>query len=300
MAELTGALTHNATWRDYLELTKPRVVLLMILTAMVGMCLASPSAIPLHTFFWGNLGIALAAGSAATINHVIDKHIDGIMRRTERRPLVQGRVTAPRALLFAGLQALLSMLILTYKVNGLTALLSFLALIGYAGVYTLYLKRATPQNIVIGGIAGAAPPLLGWAAVTGTVAPHALLLVLIIFAWTPPHFWALAIHRVEDYKKAEIPMLTNTHGIRYTKLQILLYTWLLVAVSLLPFATRMSGVIYLAGTLALNGRFLWWAYRLYRSDNPSYPLKVFRYSIYYLMYLFLFLLVDHYLLALRF
>lgn len=284
----------TATWKDYLQLCKPRVVLLMILTSAVGMCLASQGSFPWQALLFGNLGIALAASSAAAINHLLETHLDQLMQRTQRRPIVQGKVSIKSAVLFAAILGVLSMVILTAFVNALTALLTFATLIGYAGVYTLYLKHATPQNIVIGGLAGAAPPLLGWVAVTGHIDPPSLLLVLIIFAWTPPHFWALAIHRVKDYAKANIPMLPNTHGIRYTKLNILFYTLLLTAVSLLPFVINMSGWIYLVGTILLNIGFIYWAIRLLISKNPTIPFRTFKYSIIYLMLLFALLLIDHY------
>lgn len=284
----------KASWRDYLELCKPRVVLLMILTAVVGMCLASPGMVPWSALFWGNLGIALAAAAAAAINHLADRHIDRVMRRTQHRPLVQGKVSPQKTVLFAGSLCLASLLILVYAVNVLTAILSFASLIVYAFIYTFFLKHLTSQNIVIGGIAGAAPPLLGWVAVTGHIDAEALLLVLIIFVWTPPHFWALAIHRIEDYAAADVPMLPNTHGISFTKQHVWWYTVLLSVVTLLPFAIALSGWIYLISVLMLNARFLQWAWRLKRSEAVNIPMAVFRYSIIYLMLLFVALLVDHY------
>jgi heme o synthase len=280
--------------RAYLELCKPKVVLLMLLTAVVGMFLAVPGWVPLNILIFGNLGIALVAGSAAVANHLADQRIDAIMQRTRKRPLPSGRITPKQAGLFALILGITGTLILIICVNTLTAVLSVLTLIGYAVVYTLYLKRATPQNIVIGGAAGAAPPLLGWTAVSGHIDPNALLLVLIIFVWTPPHFWALAIYRYEEYSKAGIPMLPVTHGIPFTKLSILLYTILLLAVSVLPFVTGMSGGLYVIGALLLGGVFLYWAIRLKNSNNPIIALKTFRYSIVYLMALFVVLLVDHY------
>lgn len=286
-------------WRAYLELCKPRVVALMLLTAMVGMYLASPGWVALDRLAWALLGIGLMAGSAATVNHIIDQHIDVLMRRTEKRPLPTGTVTPCAATLFAILMGSVGLLILALFVNDLTAGLTFLALIGYAGIYTLYLKRATPQNIVIGGLAGAAPPLLGWTAVTNHIDPHSLLLVLIIFVWTPPHFWALAIHRYQDYAKAEIPMLPVTHGIAYTKRSIFLYTLLLLAVSLLPFATHMSGWIYALGAVALGLGFVYWAWILLITQRSDAAIKTFRYSIFYLMVLFIVLLFDHYWIAQR-
>lgn len=282
-------------WRDYYELCKPRVVALMLLTVVVGMQLASPGFISLYTLFFGILGIALSASSAAVINHLVDHRIDAIMGRTERRPLPAGRLTPKQALHFALVLGGAGMLVLIVFVNLLTALLTFATLIGYAGIYTLYLKRATPQNIVIGGAAGAAPPLLGWTAVTGHLDPHALLLVLIIFTWTPPHFWALAIARYHDYAKANIPMLPVTHGIPFTKLSILLYTILLSATSLLPYVTELSGMFYLVATLLLDIGFLYFAVKLILSKKVQVAMQTFRYSILYLMLLFLILLIDHFL-----
>lgn len=288
----------QAGWRDqfndYLELCKPRVVALMILTSIVGMFLAVPGMVPWDVLLLGNLGIALVSASGAVINHVIDRRIDTVMARTHKRPVAEGRVSPAKALLFALTIGLSGMMILLFFVNPLCAWLTLAAFVGYALIYTGYLKRATPQNIVIGGIAGAAPPLLGWSAVTGTVDPHALLLVLIIFAWTPPHFWALAIHRKADYAKANIPMLPVTHGDPYTKLHILLYTMILFAVALLPAATGMSGWIYLIGSGVLGLGFLYRALLLCFGKNPGSPMKTFRYSILYLMTLFVVLLVDHY------
>jgi protoheme IX farnesyltransferase len=282
-------------WRDYLELTKPKVTLLIVFTAVVGMVLASPGWIPLSALVFGTLGIAMASGSAAAFNHILDRRIDAQMSRTRRRPLPTGHMQERHAVVFAALLGLASMLVLWSGVNGLTAALTFCSLIGYAMVYTLWLKRATPQNIVIGGAAGAAPPVLGWAAVTGTVDAHALLLFLIIFTWTPPHFWALAIARRDDYAKVGIPMLPVTHGIPYTRLQILLYTILLVLATLLPFLTGMSGLIYLAAALALNGRFLYFVLALNRGLKADLPMRTFRFSITYLMLLFAALILDHYL-----
>lgn len=281
-------------FRDYYELCKPRVVMLMILTSMVGMALATPHVVPLSIFILGNVGIALSAGAAAVLNHLVDRRIDAVMLRTQKRPIPQGKISPGRALFFAICLIALSMWILFFYVNVLAAVLTFCSLIGYAGIYTLYLKRATPQNIVIGGAAGAAPPLLGWVCVTGHIAPLALILFLIIFVWTPPHFWALAIHRHEEYAKVNIPMLTTTHGIAYTKRSILLYTLLLCAVTILPFATGMCGWLYLACALVLDGIFLYWSVYLTFSDNKAIPMKTFRYSIWYLMFLFTALLFDHY------
>jgi len=293
-----GAMTieaKTALWRDYLELTKPRVVALMILTSVIGMLLAVPGMVPLEVLLWGNLGIALCAGSAATVNHLVDRHIDNKMARTFNRPVAQGRVEPRQALLFAFLLGCAGMAVLLGFINALTAWLTLASLLGYALIYTLFLKRATPQNIVIGGLAGAAPPLLGWTAVTGEISGHALLLVLIIFAWTPPHFWALAVHRRDEYASAGIPMLPVTHGERYTKLHILLYTLILFAASLLPYVTRMSGWLYLAGAVLLGLGFLYHALRLMLGKNPDAGMDTFRYSIVYLMVLFVVLLLDHYL-----
>lgn len=281
-------------WRDYVELCKPKVVALMLLTVLVGMYLATPGWVPLFTLLAALLGIGFCAGSAAAINHLVDKRIDAIMARTRRRPVAVGRVSVKQALLFAGTLAVLGLTILVCCINVLTAVLTFVTLIGYAGIYTGYLKRATPQNIVIGGLAGAAPPLLGWTAITNQMDPQALLLVLIIFTWTPPHFWALAIYRFEEYKHAEIPMLPVTHGIAFTKLNVLLYTILLLVVTVLPFAVGMSGWLYLGGAILLGGRFLYWTIVLYRSEQPAVAMRTFRFSIVYLMLLFVFLLIDHY------
>ena len=281
-------------WRDYLELTKPRVVALLILTAVVGMLLAPHDGIPWTALIAGNLGIALLAGAAAVINHVVDARVDAVMARTHRRPVAQGRVDPQYALLFAALLGVAGTVILALKVNLLTTWLTLASLIGYAVIYTVFLKRATPQNIVLGGLAGAAPPLLGWTAVTDSIHPHALLLVLIIFTWTPPHFWALAIHRREDYAKAGIPMLPVTHGVHYTALQVLLYTILLLIVSLLPWLTGMSGPVYAVAATLLGLRFLHWAVRMVRGQDRLAPIRTFRYSITYLMLLFVALFVDHY------
>ncbi|HTV96777.1 MAG TPA: heme o synthase [Steroidobacteraceae bacterium] len=284
-------------WRDFLELTKPKVSLLIVFTAIVGMVLASPGMVPLPALIFGTLGIALASGSAAAFNHVLDRRIDERMARTRGRPLPTGHLGTEQAIAFASLLGAASMLVLWPTVGALTALLTFFSLIGYAIVYTLWLKRATPQNIVIGGAAGAAPPVLGWAAVTHHIDPQALLLFLIVFTWTPPHFWALAIARRDDYAKAGIPMLPVTHGIPFTRLQIVLYTILLGVATMLPVLSRMSGLIYLLAALALNGRFLYFVLALNREKQarPQLPMRTFRFSITYLMLLFAALIVDHYL-----
>jgi len=281
-------------WRDYYELTKPRVVMLLMLTAIVGMFMATPGMVPLQVLLLGSIGMAFAMGAAAAVNHVVDQRIDAIMARTSNRPIVQGKVSSQKALLFAAVLSILSMFILSFFINPLTAFLTLFGIVGYAFIYTLYLKRATPQNIVIGGLAGAIPPLLGWTAVTNQIDPHALLLVLIIFIWTPPHFWALAIHRRDDYAKAGIPMLPVTHGIPYTQSAVLHYTLLLALCTLLPYLTGMSGLIYLAATLVLNAIFIYYAARLRFAPVPGIAMKTFGYSIVYLMGLFIALLVDHY------
>lgn len=282
-------------WRDYLELCKPRVVLLMLLTVMVGMYLAAPGWVDFHLAFSALIGIGCCAGSAAAINHLVDRRIDSMMERTRKRPVAHGRVSVREALWFAIIMAVTGLAILAFFVNTLTAALTFATIIGYAGIYTGYLKRATSQNIVIGGLAGAAPPLLGWTAVTNQLDPQALLLVLIIFVWTPPHFWALAIYRFEEYQHADIPMLPVTHGIAYTKLSIYLYTILLVVVSVLPFVVGMCGWFYLLGALLLGARFVYWAHKLYKTDKLAVAMQTFRFSIVYLMLLFVCLLIDHYL-----
>ena len=281
-------------WRDYLEITKPKVVLLLVFTALVGMALAVPLWLPLQESVFGLLGIGLAASSAAAINHVIDQRTDAIMKRTENRPIPQGSLTTRQCLIFAVFLGVVAMLILVFLVNPLTAVLTFLSLIGYAIVYTVYLKRATPQNIVIGGAAGAMPPVLGWAAVTNEVTAASLLLFLIVFIWTPPHFWALAIHRRDDYAKVDIPMLPVTHGIPFTRVQIFLYTVLLVIISIFPYLIRMSGPLYLIGALVLGAMFLYHAWKLFDDKADRQPMKTFVFSINYLMWLFGIMLVDHY------
>ncbi len=279
---------------QYLELCKPRVVVLIVFTAVVGMFLAVPGWPPLSALLAGTLGIGLAASSAAAINHLLDHRIDAKMKRTRHRPLASGQLTERNVLIFALSLGLLAMAILVLWVNSLTAVLTFLSLIGYAIVYTAWLKRATPQNIVIGGAAGAAPPILGWTAVTGSLDPQALLLFLIIFVWTPPHFWALAIYRKDEYALVDIPMLPVTHGAAFTRLQILLYTILLVIVTTLPYLTGMSGLVYIAGATVLNAGFMWYALRMMSSKDILLPMHTFAFSITYLMVLFIFLLADHY------
>jgi len=293
------AMRRAPLWRRYLELTKPKVVALITFTAVVGTLLASPGLPPLDALVFGTAGIGLAAACAATINHVLDARIDAQMARTRGRPLPTGQLTERAAVTFAAVLGLAAMSLLAFLVNLLTAVLTFLSLIGYAVIYTVWLKRATSQNIVIGGAAGAAPPVLGWTAVTGHIDPNALLLFLIIFVWTPPHFWALAIARRDDYARAGIPMLPVTHGVEFTRLQVLLYTVLLTLVTLLPYLTHMSGLVYLAAALVLNGFFLYYALILKISARAELPMRVFRFSVSYLMWLFAALLVDHYLPALR-
>ena len=287
-----------ATWRDYYTLTKPRVVQLLVFTAIIGMFLSTPGMVPWDVLVFGSLGIGLAASSGAAINHVLDRRFDAEMARTRHRPLPSGRINERDAMAFALALGLAGIAMLALLINPLTAVLTFAALIGYAVVYTVWLKRATPQNIVIGGAAGAAPPVLGWAAVQNDVTGHALLLLLIIFTWTPPHFWALAIARKSDYEKAEIPMLPVTHGEALTKDFVLYYTILLIVVSVLPWLTGMSGVLYLLAALALGAGFLWYAIELRGSDDNRVALRTFHYSISYLVALFSFLLLDHYLPAL--
>ena len=285
-------------WRDYYELTKPRVVMLIVFTAVVGMFLSVPGWPGHMPVIFGTLGIAMASSSAAVFNHVLDHRIDILMMRTRGRPLPQGRLTERSALMFASSLCVISMIILWFLVNPLTAILTFLSLIGYAVIYTAWLKRATPQNIVIGGAAGAAPPILGWTAATNEVTSGALLLFLIVFVWTPPHFWALAIARLEEYRKVEIPMLPVTHGVPYTRLNILLYSILLLLVTIMPYLIGMSGLIYLLVALGLGVYFLYYAVRMYRDyegENEELPMQMFRYSISYLGYLFAALLIDHYL-----
>ena len=287
-----------STWRDYIALCKPKIVGLIVFTALVGMLMATPDPAPLPLLVVAMLGIGLAAASAAAINHIVDREIDGLMARTLKRPLPKGNLSTRQAVVFAVVLCLISMLVLVLCVNLLTALLTFVSLIGYGVIYSMFLKRATPQNIVIGGAAGAAPPVLGWTAVSNSLDPHALLLFLIIFAWTPPHFWALAIARRKDYENADIPMLPVTHGPDFTRLHILLYTLLLFIVTLLPYLTGMSGITYLFGALALGGGFLYFTVNLVRKADEAMAMRTFSYSIWFLMGLFAVLLADHYIPAL--
>ena len=290
----SSVIKKSQTWRDYLELCKPRVVSLIVFTAVIGMYLASPELVPLSVVLPATLGIFLSASSAAAINHVAEHRIDALMARTKNRPLPQGGVSRLNALCFAFVIGVLGLFILVFYVNVLTAYLTFGSLIGYAVIYTMYLKYATPQNIVIGGAAGAAPPVLGWTSVTGVIEPDALILFLIIFAWTPPHFWALAIYRRDEYAKASIPMLPVTHGVQYTKRQILFYTLILTIISLIPYVTYMAGFFYFSGAVILNSIFLYYSIRLQYDDSEILALNTFRYSIIYLALLFVLLLVDHY------
>jgi protoheme IX farnesyltransferase len=285
---------NTANWRDYYELTKPRVVMLLLLTALVGMCLATDTWVDPQILVAGMLGIGLLSSAAAVINHVVDHKIDSVMARTFNRPVAKGKVSVKRALTFAFVLAIVGFASLALFVNMLTAWLTLLSLVGYAVIYTMYLKRATPQNIVIGGLAGAAPPLLGWTAVTGDIHAYGLLLVLLVFTWTPPHFWALAIHREKDYAKAKIPMLPNTHGVDFTKTCIVLYTVLLCLIGVLPYITGMSSMIYLVGSSLLNAYFLYMALLLKYKPKPTTAMATFKFSILHLMILFVVLLVDHY------
>jgi protoheme IX farnesyltransferase len=281
-------------WRDFMELTKPKVSLLIVFTAIVGMVLASPGMVPLPALVFGTLGIAMASGSAAALNHILDRRIDQQMARTRRRPLATGSLRTSQALAFAGVLCAGSMMMLWLSVGSLCAILTFGSLIGYAVIYTGWLKHATPQNIVIGGAAGAAPPVLGWVAVTHSIDAQALVLFMIIFTWTPPHFWSLAIARREEYAKVGIPMLPVTHGIPYTRLQILLYTVLLILCTLIPVVIGMSGLIYLTAAVALDARFLYLALALQRGVRPDLPIRTFRFSISYLLALFGAFIADHY------
>ena len=281
--------------RAFYALTKPRVVSLIVFTAVIGMFLATPGLVPIEILVGGSVGIALVAGAAAAINCLVEQRIDALMQRTRWRPLPRGELSALQTLAFAALIGGIGLWTLYQFVNALTMWLTVATFIGYAVVYTVLLKPATPQNIVIGGASGAMPPVLGWAAVSGEVSTEAMLLFLIIFAWTPPHFWSLALYRTEDYARAGVPMLPVTHGKRYTRLQVLLYTLILLAVSLLPYAIRMSGWLYLSAALLLGGLFVAYALRIYVAYSDALARKTFRYSIFYLAALFAALLVDHYL-----
>ena len=280
--------------KNYYELCKPNVVLMMLLCALVGIILASDTLLPLIEILVPLVGIGLCSGSAAAINQIIDREADAEMARTDKRPIPQGEISVTNASIFAFVIGLLGVLILVYFVNSLTAILTIFALGGYAFIYTIFLKRATPQNIVIGGLAGAAPPLLGWASVTNTIEPNALILVLIIFIWTPPHFWALAIYRKDDYAKQSIPMLPVTHGVAFTKLQIVLYTIILFLVSLFPYIVLMSGAVYLISAIILSSLFLFYSVRLYLSDDDKYAMQTFWFSIYYIFLIFIALIIDHF------
>ena len=291
---MSEAIQQRTHWQAYLTLCKPKVVLLILFTALVGMVLSTDGWVPFNAWFWGLIGIGLAASAGAALNHWVDEEIDARMERTHNRPLPAGNITGKQAVIFSLSLAALSMAVLLSFINVLTAALTFASMVGYAVIYSMFLKHSTPQNIVLGGAAGAAPPVLGWTAVTGELHGEALLLFLIIFIWTPPHFWALAIKRVDDYAKVDVPMLPVTHGIAFTKLHILLYTILLMVVTLMPFLVLMSGTIYLAGALALGAGFVFYAVKLYRTDGDQYAMKTFGYSIFYLSALFAFLLLDHY------
>lgn len=290
-------ISEKISWRDYYQITKPRVVALLVLTALVGMALSTPNVLPWQILIPAMLGIGLLSSAAAAINHIVDQRIDTIMGRTHNRPLPQGKISSVNASVFAGLLTLIGFVMLYVLVNPLTAWLTAAGLVGYSVVYTMYLKRATPQNITIGGLAGAIPPLLGWTAMTNEVHPNALLLVLLIFTWTPPHFWALAIHRRDEYAKVNIPMLPVTHGIEFTKTQILLYSILLFVVGLLPYLVGMSGWIYLIGACALNVIFLAYAWKLKFNADQDTAMQTFKFSIIHLMALFIVLLADHYLIS---
>lgn len=294
MTDYSQTIQETPSWRDYYEMCKPRVVLLMLLCTLVGMFLATEGMVPWDILVFGNLGVALVAGSAAALNHMIDATIDARMARTMNRPIAQGRVSNTQGAVFVGVTGILGIAILALLVNPLTAWLNLASWVGYGVIYTIYLKRATPQNIVIGGLFGAAPPLFGWTAVTNSIDGGGLLLVLIIFAWTPPHFWALAIDRMEEYKKVDIPMLPVTHGEHYTKVHILLYTIILVLTTILPYLIGMSNILYLLSALALGAVFVYWSLVMLFTDNPKAPMETFKYSIVYLALLFIALLVDHY------
>jgi protoheme IX farnesyltransferase len=294
MTEQT-AQAQTATWRDYYDLCKPKVVMLLLLTAVVGVVLASPPGdISIFVLVMSSLGIGLAASAGAAINQIVERENDAKMARTEGRPLPQGKVSQQNAFIFAVMMAAASVFILTGFINVLTAVLTFASMIGYAVIYTMYLKKVTPQNIVIGGLAGATPPLLGWTSVTNSIDPHGLLLVLIIYTWTPPHFWALAIHRRDDYAKVNLPMLPVTHGVEFTKYSIFGYTILMILVTLLPYLIRERGLIYLAAALLLGGYFMYMVLKLMFAEQPNTAIKTFVYSINYLMLLFIAMVVDHY------
>lgn len=297
-ANINEAALSRPGWRDYLEMCKPRVVLLMLLCALAGMFLATPGMVPLTTIIYGLVGIALVAGSAAVVNHLADAHIDSRMARTQARPVATGRVSVQQGIVFSAVTGISGMVLLWFAVNPLTAWLNLASWVGYGLIYTLFLKRATPQNIVIGGLFGAAPPLFGWTAVTNSIDAGGVLLVLIIFAWTPPHFWALALDRKEEYQEVGVPMLPVTHGEAFTRLHILLYTVVLVLVTLMPFLIGMSGWLYLAAALGLGAGFLYWAVALVRNRNPRAPMETFKYSILYLALLFAAMLIDHYMIVL--
>ena len=294
MEQSTTAVIPELAWRDFYALCKPKIVAMIVFTAIVGMFLSTPGMIPIDAFLFGSLGIGLAAASAAAINHIVDEKIDSMMARTNSRPLPKGKLSSYSAIIFALCLSVLSLLVLTVFVNMLTAVLTMVSLVGYGFVYSMYLKRATPQNIVIGGAAGAAPPVLGWTAITGSLDPSSLLLFLIIFAWTPPHFWALAIYRRKEYAKANIPMLPVTHGVKFTSLHILLYTIVLFIASLLPYITLMSGPVYLVGALVLGIWFLYYAVKMQTDSSDELAMRTFSFSIVYLLALFAFLLADHY------
>ncbi|RAR60225.1 protoheme IX farnesyltransferase [Onishia taeanensis] len=294
MIASSSSLERAWGWRDLITLGKPRVVMVMLVCVVVGMGLASASLPPVHLVINGLVGIGLTASGAAAFNHVLDRRLDALMLRTAGRPLASRRLPMSYALGWASLLSVAGVGLLAWQVNALTAWLTLASLLGYALVYTAFLKRATPQNIVIGGVAGAAPPLLGWTAITGELGPEPLLLMLIVFAWTPPHFWALAIHKHEEYAKAGVPMLPVTHGDAFTRLQIWLYGWLTVAVTLLPFVIGMSGVLYLIAVMGLNARFMVWNFRVWRGRDSQAPLAAFWFSIRYILGVFAALLADHY------
>jgi protoheme IX farnesyltransferase len=300
MSDASQTMPQQAVWRDYLEMCKPRVVLLMLLCTLVGMFLATEGMVPWDIIVFGNLGVALVAGSAAALNHMLDATIDAKMARTENRPIATGRVSNMQGAIFVGVTGIAGIAILALLINPLTAWLNLASWVGYGVIYSVYLKRATPQNIVIGGLFGAAPPLFGWTAVTNSIDGGGLLLVLIIFAWTPPHFWALAIDRMDEYRKVDIPMLPVTHGEHYTKVHILLYTIIMIVTTVLPYVIGMSNLLYLICALALGAGFLYWSLRMLLTDDERAPIETFRYSIVYLIALFVALLLDHYLMPITY